>query len=451
MWDKKIGISTLALMLWSFCLLVAPVYAGEMHLAAGESRVINTRTPVDTVFVSAAELADYEIINDNTVVIYGRKEGQAEFTLFDKGGKIIAREVVIINDLLRNIDRQIRAEYPDSNVRVQKIAKAYVLTGTVSTEEARERIYQLVGEATGAKKHTIEFQLKDENKSEKERITFMDKVTYDQVVNRITLAMTNQVNVKLTIAEVTKEFSDNVGIDWSSNGRSPGTFTLQKFKFDATALGTVISAISNDSIARVLAEPNLSVLSGETADFLVGGEYPIAVISNLGASSVDYKKFGISLSIGARVNDNNRIRVLLSEEVSVIDEKFIKNGVSATGYPVLTARRAKTTVELGDGESFILGGLINNEEKEALAKIPFIGSIPILGALFRHTSTARKGSELIVVATVNLVKPVAPKDVVLPHFVQTSTAERFFNFTAIRGVHSKKQAMEFIAQGGFIQ
>ncbi len=221
MWYKKISAVITLLVLGYY--LATPAYAGKIHLAAGESRVLNTKAPVDTVFVSSAELADYEIINDNTVVIYAKKEGRAEFTLFDQAGKEIARETVIINDLLRDIHERIRAEYPDSQVLVQKIAKAYVLTGTVSTEEARAAIYQLVGEAVGAKKEAIEREhesTSERGSGSKERVTFLDKVVYEQVVNKITIPMTNQVNVKLTIAEVTKEFSDNVGIDWSSIGRT---------------------------------------------------------------------------------------------------------------------------------------------------------------------------------------------------------------------------------------
>lgn len=445
-WQVK---HTLFLILAGCILLASTAWAEKIYLAAGESRVINTKENIDTVFVSSSELADYEIISDTNVVIYAKKEGVAEFTVFNKEGKTIFTESVIINDLLRNIDKQIRSEYPDSHVVIQKIAKTYILTGTVPTEEARDHIYKIVGEGIGAKKKEIDLKYESESGKNTDRLTFLDKVFYEQVINKLKVPVTNQVNVKLTIAEVTKEFVDNVGIDWHGGINQPGTFILQKFKFNAQTMVNVINAINNTTVARVLAEPNLSVLSGERADFLVGGEFPLSTTNPLGVTTIVYKDFGIKLLIGAKVDDKNRIRVMLSEEVSSIVPRINTDGDNT--YPTLSTRRAKTTVELADGDSFLLGGLISNEERESLAKIPFIGDIPILGALFRHTETGRKRTELVVVATVNLVKPISTKDIVLPNFMRTSTAERFFNFSSISQSYNKKQAMEFLSRGGFIR
>ncbi|WP_016605361.1 secretion protein, partial [Yersinia pestis] len=120
-------------------------------------------------------------------------------------------------------------------------------------------------------------------------------------------------------------------------------------------------------------------------------------------------------------------------------------------YPSLRIRKANTTVELGDGESFILGGLISSTERESLKKIPFIGDIPLLGALFRNAQTQRNQSELVVVATVNLVKPVSARQIELPDFMHTSTVERFFNLTNIKDAKRRKQAKEFLQKGGFIK
>nr|WP_255324619.1 hypothetical protein [Budvicia aquatica] len=206
--------------------------------------------------------------------------------------------------------------------------------------------------------------------------------------------------------------------------------------------------MSNDSIARVLAEPNLSVLSGETADFLVGGEIPIVTTSQNG-TNVQYKEFGIKLNIGAKVSDTRRIRLMLGEEVSSLDNVYKTD--AGDSFPALKTRRARTTVELGDGESFLLGGLINASEKESLARVPYVGDIPILGAFFRNASTERNRTELVVVATVNLVKPVSSRDIVFPDFVHTSTTERFFNFSGFRDSRNQKRAMDFLNKGGFVK
>ena len=210
----------------------------------------------------------------------------------------------------------------------------------------------------------------------------------------------------------------------------------------------MVQAIRNDTVARVLAEPNLSVISGETAEFLVGGEVPI-VFSSVSGTSVQYKEFGIKLNVGARVSDSQRIRVTLGHEVSSVDGAY--NIDAAQSFPAFQTRRAKTTVELADGESFLLGGLLSQNEREALSRLPFIGDIPLLGALFRHAQTERSHSELIVVATVNLVKPVTARQITLPDFQRTSTLARFLNVDGISDRRNRQLAEQFVEQGGFIK
>ncbi len=155
------------------------------------------------------------------------------------------------------------------------------------------------------------------------------------------------------------------------------------------------------------------------------------------------------MNVGAKVSSTKNIRITLGEEVSNVDDKF--NTDSGDSFPTFQTRRARTTVELADGESFLLGGLISNNELESLSKIPFIGDVPILGSLFRNASTERSRSELMVVATVNLVKPVGILDVVVPDFQRTSTWARFLNLDGISNSHDRKQAQNFVEKGGFIK
>ncbi|WP_246201553.1 type II and III secretion system protein family protein [Budvicia diplopodorum] len=425
--------------------------ANEVYLEPGESRVINTQEIIDTVFISASEIADYELVNDNSLVLYGRKEGRADFTIFDQSGRKIVQVSLVVNNLLGTVDKTIRAEFPDSNVSIQRAGSTYLLTGFVPNEDARDRIYQIVGEGIGAEKTEVKKTVKEVGDDSgggggDSASNFLNEVSYKGVVNKLRLPLTNQVNVKLSIVEVTKEFTDNVGIDWKTIGQNAGTFNF--IKFDADSLSNLVHAISNDSIARVLAEPNLSVLSGETADFLVGGEIPIVTTSENG-TNVQFKEFGIKLNIGAKVSDNRRIRLMLGEEVSSLSDIYQTD--AGASFPSLKTRRARTTVELGDGESFLLGGLINASEKESLSRVPYVGDIPILGAFFRNASTTRNRTELVVVATVNLVKPVSSRDIIFPDFVHSSTTERFFNFSGFRDSRNQKRAMDFLNKGGFVK
>ncbi|CND10473.1 type II and III secretion system protein family protein [Yersinia intermedia] len=415
--------------------VVNQAYAKPVYLSSGESYIIKTEEEIDTVFVSTAAIADYELVGKNSIIVYAKKEGTAKFILFNKDNHPMIKTTIMVNDIITSAYQRIKIEYPDSNVEINKIGNSYLLTGKAESEEAKDTIAAIIGEAINKKR--------EQNREDQH----FNNPNYLGVINKIKLPESNQVNVKLTIAEVTKDFSENIGVDWSSiSETSVGSFKF--LKFNATGISTLVHAINDDSIARVLAEPNLSVLSGESASFLVGGEIPM-FNTNQNSTIIKYKTYGIKLNIAAKVNEKNRIRISMEEEVSSVDKVFNVEGGNA--YPSLRTRKAATTLELGDGESFILGGLISKSERESLKKIPFIGDIPILGAFFRNAQTQKQQTELVVVATVSLVNPVAGKDVELPNFMHTSTLERLFNFTHIIEVKRKKVAKEFLRKGGFIK
>ncbi|HHL2499858.1 TPA: type II and III secretion system protein family protein [Yersinia enterocolitica] len=431
---KSWNIIFLLLIVTIWQLSINKANAKLIYLSTGESYIINTKEEIDTVFVSAATVADYELVGKNSVIVYAKKEGLAELILFNQNNKPIKKSEIFVNDIITMIDKRIKIEFPESDIDINKIGNSYVLTGMAESEDAKETISAIIGEAIGRKRIYDTDNL------------FSTNSDYYGIINKIKLPQSNQVNVKLTIAEVTKDFTENVGINWSTIGDSVGSF--QFFRFNAKGISTLVHAINDNAIARVLAEPNLSVLSGESASFLVGGEIPI-VSTTQNSREVSYKEFGIKLNIGAKVNDKKRIRITLNEEVSSIGKTF--NITGGNSYPTLRTRKAATTLELGDGESFILGGLISNTERESLKKIPLIGDIPILGAFFRNAQTEQNKTELIVIATVNLVNPVSEKDVELPNFMHTSTLERFFNFTSIKEAKREKIAREFLRKGGFIK
>lgn len=431
------------------------VHAQEVYMEAGESQVIQVDGSIDTIFISAPKVADYEIIGDRGVMVYAKSDGQTDLIAFDKNGDQLIKTTLVVDPILSAVQKKVGQLVPDSQISIQKVGKTYILNGTVPTEEDRDRVYQIVGEGVGAKrtanKKDVPSTSGGSGGGSEGSNAWLDEVVYQEVINKLKLPTTNQVNVKLSIVEVTKTFSDNVGIDWgtisgTSGNITPGTFRF--VKFNADTLSSLVHAISNDSVARVLAEPNLSVLSGESAEFLVGGEVPV-VTSSANGSNVQYKDFGIKLNVGAKVSSSQRIRVTLGEEVSNVDSTYSTN--AGDSFPAFQTRRAKTTVELADGESFLLGGLISNNEREDLSRLPFIGDVPILGALFRNAKTERTRGELVVVATVNLVKPVTMRDIVLPDFQRTSTLARFMNFEGISNLRDRKLAEGFVEQGGFIK
>lgn len=428
-------------------LLTGPalVQAAVLNLSEGEARAIPVQQVIGSVFVANSKVADYQVIDKKKVVVFGREVGSSSLIVFDEEGNTLASRMVVVNKSMVQIQQQIQLRYPELDISVSNLASQVVLSGTVATENQKEEIETLVGELLEkeVKIRTVKWNLGDED--EDQELLFMDYRRYKGIVNHLQVAATKQVNVKLTVAEVSHSFMEKFGIKIGSASQGAGIFVDSIKHFSASDIVSVISAIGDDSVGQVLAEPNLSVISGETASFLVGGELPVVTIVD-GGTNVLYKEFGVRLELAAKVLRDDQIRLSLMPEVSALDTQYSNETYD---LPALKTRRARTTVELGDGQSFVLGGLLNNEEKEALTKIPFIGDIPVLGALFRHTETQRTKTELVIVATVNLVKPVEPDQIVLPTLQRTSTLERFFALD--KKLSKQYPAREWLRQGGFIQ
>ncbi|MEZ9597972.1 type II and III secretion system protein family protein [Vibrio sp. 10N.286.46.A8] len=418
---------------------------GSTNLAQGEAKTFSIRGEIASVFISGKNIADYQVIDSNKVVVFGKNIGSASFIAFDAKGRELFNRLLLVNKSYREIEQQIDVLFPDAEVFVAGIGENVVLSGVVANEQEKDNIHQLVGELLGKTANSTSFQMSDEESDDID-VGFMTQLNYAGVVNNIEISATKQVNVKLTIAEVSHSFMQDFGIKMGSNG-TPGIFVDQLTHFSASDIVSVISALGTDSVGQVLAEPNLSVISGEKASFLVGGELPVVTVID-GATNVEYKEFGVRLELLAKVLRDDKIKLALTPEVSSLDGSYSSDNFD---LPALRTRRAQTTVELGDGQSFVLGGLLNSEEKESLTRIPYIGDIPIIGALFRHTGTERNKTELVIVATVNLVQPVKAEQIQLPTMKKTSTLKRFFGLGSDYEQSQQKWADEILSAGGFSQ
>jgi len=438
----------------------------NIFLKPGNSHPFSFVQNINTVFISNPEIADYKIIDDKNIVVYAKKNGSTDLIVYNNDSKPITKIRIEVDALIDDLTSRVAKEYPGSNVIIKRFLSddkvAYILSGTATDEETRDGVYQLVGSLVGENAAEIKLKLEGDG-VKRENLAFMRSKVYDNVINHIELPSANQVNVKLTVVEVSKQFTDNLGIDWSSltldsiitggtSVNNPGVFNLLGFKggFDAANISTVINAINNDSIAKVLAQPNLTVLSGETANFLVGGEIPI-IIQDKDSTSVEYKEYGIKLNVAAKVDSRKKIKLFIDNELSSIAGSY---GSNIYQIPTLHTRRSNSTIELADGDSFAIGGLLSEEDRETLSKIPFIGDVPILGALARHATTERKKTELVVFATVNLVKPSSSKSntpVALPKYRKKSVENIFFNVgdSNLRENHLHNDASNFLDKGGF--
>ena len=432
----------------------ASVYAAERYITVGDGQHIVVDEAISTIFISAPEVVDYNVVNENTVVVFAKGVGQARLIVYGKSNKVLLSERIIVDVDLSLVRRQIKLMYPDLDIKVESVGEQVAVSGIVESEQQRDDIYRMVATLLGRDKvekweatQILEFEGDGYDVEEPQSMIFARNMTWQGILELLEVAMDQQVNVKISVAQVTESFAKTVGVDWSSVGADVGEFLFQQF--DASDLTTLITALGNENVAQILAEPNLTVISGESASFLVGGEVPVVVSTNNNIN-ITFREFGIKLDLTAKVLHEDKIRMRLMPEVSEVERYIRAAGIEV---PQFATRRAMTTIELGDGDSFVLGGLMSSADLEELQKTPLLGDVPILGAAFRKASTDRRHTELIIVATVNLVKPMKNKDIQMPYIKKTSTLHRWFNVADANdeGNKGNDPTIKLLSQGGFIQ
>ncbi|CAM4401077.1 type II and III secretion system protein family protein [Vibrio agarivorans] len=426
--------------------LTVPASAQRLlNIMEGEAQSLFTSQDIGSVFIANPAIADYQVMDKNRVIVFGKATGSTSLLVFDENNKTILSRKVITNKSYDHILQTVKLHYPKSDVAMYNLGDQIVLSGTVATEAEKDGINSLVGDllARGASEKTV--SIGGDGGDSDNTLEFMTKKDFQGVINRIEVAVTKQVNVKLSIAEVSHSFLENFGIQYGDAALGAGMFVNPILDFSADNILAVITAMGDDSVGQVLAEPNMSVISGESASFLVGGEIPVVTVVD-GGTNIEYKEFGVRLDLVAKVLRDDKIMLSLAPEVSSLDSQYTNGQYS---LPALKTRRAQTTVELGDGQSFVLGGLLSSEDMESLRKVPYAGDVPVLGSMFRHTETSRSKTELIIVATVNLVKPIHSSQIQLPTIRKTTNLQRFFALDSQYSTATQKWAEEILSSGGF--
>ncbi|HKR10746.1 MAG TPA: type II and III secretion system protein family protein [Pyrinomonadaceae bacterium] len=379
-----------------------------INVLVGQSRVINFDRSIGRFSISNPEVAEAVMVSPNQVLVNGKTFGQVNFIAWEKSDQKFIVFDVFVRANLSLIDSQIRALFPRDDIRLSQANGSVVLSGTVAEPQSAQQADAVV-QAAGFK-----------------------------TVNMLQSPVTNmsQVQLSIRVAEVSRSKMRELGSSWTTAGQTsafvsgggPGSLgsselpdmitnfagsALNLFLFNQS-LGTAayIRALKTSGALRALAEPNLIAMNGQQASFLAGGEFPIPVVqggNNNGAVSVQFKEYGVRLNFKPTIIDEDHIRLELEPEVSTID---FANGVRFDGFviPALRTRRARTGVELRDGQSFALAGLLDNNETQSISKIPGIGDIPILGNLFKSKSFQRQETELMFIVTADLVKPVNRDD-----------------------------------------
>ncbi|HEX8937427.1 MAG TPA: type II and III secretion system protein family protein [Sphingomicrobium sp.] len=405
--------------------------SAQVQLSLGEGQMINLPRSVANVWTSNPKVADVYVSSPRQINLFGKDQGEATVIATAADGSVVYGAHVRVNQNISSINEIVHQAIPDSDIRVQTVGQVAVINGTVASPEDAAQAEMLVKAALNP---GID-------------VTKTDAALNIVPVSRLKVATPLQVLLKVRIAEVNRSALKSVGINLANFMKgntlfgigqgNPGKINIAKGTVDPTTglanenvqdvtfnniaggttlglfghifgmdlLGT-IDLLQNDGFITTLAEPNLTALSGETASFLAGGEFPIPVSQALGAVSIEYKQYGVGLAFTPVVLADGRISMRVRPEVSEIsDAGSVKlNGFSV---PALTTRRAETTVELGSGQSFMIAGLLQNHATNSIDKAPFLGDLPILGALFRSTQYQRNETELVIIVTPYLVRPVS--------------------------------------------
>jgi pilus assembly protein CpaC len=405
----------------------------QVLLSVGEGQMLNLPRSVASVWTSNPTVADVFVNSPRQINLFGKGAGEATVIATAADGSVVYGAKVRVNQNISSINEIMRQAMPGSDISVTSVGQVAVINGTVASPDdaaqAELLVRTLLNPGMDATKEGATLNIIPINRLRtatplqvtlKVRIAEMNRTAMKQIgvnlLNRDTgstlfgIGQGNPGTIKIvpgapgTIDEATGLPAGSTNVIFNSivGGTSLGLFG---HIFGTDLLGT-LDLLQKDGVVTTLAEPNLTALSGETASFLAGGEFPVPVSQSLGAVTIEYKQYGVGLAFTPIVLADGRISMRVRPEVSELSNEgsVILNNFKV---PALTTRRAETTVELGSGQSFMIAGLLRKHDTNDISKAPFLGDLPILGALFRSTAYRRDETELVIIVTPYLVRPVS--------------------------------------------
>lgn len=409
----------LAVALTALCLGQARAQGvGTIALTVSEGETIRLSEPAQTIFVADPQIADVQVAAPDVIFIFGKTPGRTTLFALDGAGRRIVASPVAVMRPLSFLRELLRDEVGDFGVVVETTDTGLILTGTVPT----------AGDAQKAKEIAAQFAGNGA-----------------LVTNRLTVAGPLQVKLRVRIAEVSRNLSHELGFDWSAFGTAGdfafGLATGRPFPAGAgrvvragggvgsalagirggdVDVSAVLDALAQDGLVTILAEPSLTAMSGETARFLAGGEFPIPIIGEDSIPSVEFRRFGVSLEFQPTVISADRIMVRVAPEVSELTNQGAIT-LDDLSIPAISIRQAETSVELASGQTFAIAGLMQNTSDTIVRKFPGLGDLPVIGRLFTSSAFQREETELIILVTPYVVRPTpgeafakAPTDYLVP-------------------------------------
>ncbi|MBA3888339.1 MAG: type II and III secretion system protein family protein, partial [Acidobacteria bacterium] len=382
-----------------------PEGATEIDLLVGRSTVLNVGTAITRVSLTVPDIADAMVTSPTQLLIHGKQPGTISLFVWDRGGAIKTYEVNVRRDLT-SLAEHMRQLFPGEPISIIGSGKDVVISGTVTSQYVIEKAADVAAGYVEKKDNVVNLLKQQEG------------------------VASNQIMLRVRFAEVSRSAMQELGASfvadarngkwfgrtttgqfpapqWDQDGKLVFSDFLNLFIFNsAEGLGAVVKALQNKGLFQSLAEPNLVALNGREASFLAGGEYPYPVVQpGSGGNSVTimFKEFGVRLNFTPTVLGGDLIHLKVRPEVSSLD---FSNAITLQGFrvPALSTRRTETEVELRDGQTFAIAGLMNNTLNSTMSKIPGIGDIPILGMLFRSKAHQKNQTELVVMITPTIVR-----------------------------------------------
>jgi pilus assembly protein CpaC len=414
----------------------------KLNLISGKSTILKSELPIKRVSIANPEIVDFLLLSPHEIYLTGKTAGTTNLTLWQDHKVTAIYDLEVAYDLSR-LKQQVHEVLPEEkDLQIISTNDSITLAGRMINMTNLSKVTALAR-------------------------SYAPK---GKINNLVQVGGVHQVMLEVRIAEMARSTTKRLGINFSwVNGDDFGVSLLGglsnfsdslteysaavnalfRFSKGSSTWTGLIDALKEDGLVKVLAEPTLIALSGQTADFLAGGEFPIPVPQQNGAVTIDYKKFGVGLNFTPTVLSEDVISMKVAPEVSELD---FSTAVQFSGFvvPGITARRASTTIELADGQSFAIAGLLRDTVKEQLSKFPLLGDIPILGALFRSTSFLKNESELIIIVTPHLVKPLNMAKQTLPtdFYIEPNDAE-FYLEGRLEGRENEQPAVRGKLDGDF--